>query len=70
MDIAIPVGLASLLYFHFVILPFNHLSANPIKWSDTFKQFNSMNCLSVFDHFVKLVVKGLRAFYVIQLTLI
>ena len=29
----------------------NPLSANPTKWS---------NCLSVFDHFVGLVLKGLR----------
>ena len=40
----------------------NPLSANPTKWSDTLKQFVAnllMNCLSVFDHFVKLVLKGL-----------
>ena len=41
---------------------FNPLSANPTKWSNTFKQFVgklSTNCLSVFDHFVKLALKGL-----------
>ena len=38
------------------------LSANPIKWSNTLKQFVGKlptNCLSVFDYFVKLAVKGL-----------
>ena len=41
---------------------FNPLSANPTKWSNTLKQFVDklpMNCLSMFDHFVKLVLKGL-----------
>ena len=41
----------------------NSLSANPTKWSDTFKQFVGnlpMNCFSVFDHFVGLALKGLR----------
>ena len=34
---------------------FNPLSANPIKWSNTLKEFVGnlpANCLSVFDHFV------------------
>ena len=40
----------------------NPLSANPTKWSNTLKQFvgNLPNCLSVFDHFVILALKGLR----------
>ena len=41
---------------------FNPLSANPTKWSNTLKQFIGnlpMNCLSVFDHFVKLALKGI-----------
>ena len=41
---------------------FNPLSANPTKWSNTLKQFVgklAMNCLSRFDHFVKLALKGL-----------
>ena len=41
----------------------NPLSANPTKWSNTLKQFVDKlltNCLSVFDHFVKLALKGLR----------
>ena len=39
------------------------LSANPIKWSNTLKQFIGnlpTNFLSVFDHFVKLALKGLN----------
>ena len=41
----------------------NFLSANPTKWSNTLKQSVGnfpTNCLSVFDHFVKLALKGLR----------
>ena len=40
----------------------NTLSANPTKWSNTFKQFVGkfpMNCLSVLDHFVGFALKGL-----------
>ena len=39
----------------------NPLSANPTKWSNTLKQFVGnfpTNYLSVFDHFVKLALKG------------
>ena len=39
----------------------NPLSANPTKWSNTLKQFVGKlptNCLSVFDHFVKLALKS------------
>ena len=42
---------------------FNPLSDNFTKWSNTFKQFVGKlptNCLSVFDHFVGLALKGLR----------
>ena len=35
----------------------NPLSANPTKWS------NTLNCLSVFDHFMVLALKGLRHYY-------
>ena len=41
----------------------NPLSANATRWSNTFKQFVDnlpTNCLSVFDHFVILALKGLR----------
>ena len=40
----------------------NPLSANPTRWSNTLKQFVGKlptNCLSVFDHFVGLALKGL-----------
>ena len=45
--------------------PFNSLSTNPTKWSNTLKQFVDKlptKCLSVFDHFVKLPLKGLKCF--------
>ena len=41
----------------------NLLSANPTKWSNTLKQFVAKlpaNCLSVFDHFMILALKGLK----------
>ena len=41
----------------------NPLSDNPTKWSNTLKQFDGnllMNCLSVFYHFVKLALEGLK----------
>ena len=50
------------LYCICISLSLNPLSANPIKWSNTLKQFVvklPKNCLSVFDHFVRLVLKGL-----------
>ena len=40
------------------------LSANPTKWSNTLKQFVGKlltNCLSMFDYFVGLALKGLKA---------
>ena len=46
-----------------LLLVINPLSGNFTKWSDTLKQFVSklpMNCFSVFDHFVGLVLKGLK----------
>ena len=41
----------------------NPLSTNFTKWSNTLKQFVGKlptNCLSVFDHFVGLALKGLK----------
>ena len=41
---------------------FSPLNANSTKWSSTLKQFVGKlptNCLSVFDHFVALALKGL-----------
>ena len=37
----------------------NPLSANPTKWSNIIV---CSNCLSVFDHFMKLALKGLTYF--------
>ena len=56
---------------YFMILPsifliFNPLSANLTKWSNTLKQFVGKlptNCLSVFDHFVGLALKGLSSLF-------
>ena len=45
-----------------LVFSFNPLSANLSQWSNTLNQFISKlptNCLSVFDHFVKLTLKGL-----------
>ena len=45
----------------------NPLSANSTKWSNTLKQCASAtNCLSVFDHFVKLALKGLKILQYLQ----
>ena len=46
----------------------NLLSSSFTKWSNTLKQFVGKlptNCLSVFDHFVGLVLKGLTVSLVI-----
>ena len=48
-----------MIYVHII----NPLSTNPTKWSNTLKQFvgkKPTNCLSVFDHFVGLALKGLN----------
>ena len=45
---------------------FNPLSANPEKWSNTLKQIVDnlpTICLSVFDHFMNLALKGLRRIF-------
>ena len=50
---------------------FNPLNANPSKWSNTLKQFVGKlptNCLSVFDHVVKLTLKGFKQNYLILLS--
>ena len=48
----------------------NHLSANPTKWANTLKQFVGKlptNCLSVFDYFVGLALKGfINSFKTVQ----
>ena len=48
---------------HSLLKSKSNLSANPTSWSNTLKQFVGnlpMNCLSVFRHFVKLALKGLK----------
>ena len=48
----------------------NPLSANFTKWSNTLKQFVGKlptNCLSVFDHFVGLALKGLMISYTLAI---
>ena len=49
-------------FLQFLTISLNLLSTNPTKWSNTLKQFVGKlpaNCLSVFDHFVILALKGL-----------
>ena len=45
------------------MLFFDPLSANPTEWPNTLKQFATSNlltdCLSAFDHFVGMALKGL-----------
>ena len=56
-------GLNAILYALSYLYTFNPLSANFIKWSNTLKQFVGKlptNCLSVFDYFVGLALKGSR----------
>ena len=52
---------SSQVWWHlsFICINLNPLSANPTKWSNTCSLF-PMNCLSVFDQFVGLVLKGLK----------
>ena len=48
----------------------NPFSANPTKWSNKPKQFVGnlpTNCLNVFEHFVKLALKGLNLPKTLQL---
>ena len=50
----------------FLIISINSLSANPTKWSKTLQQFVDnlpTNCLSVFDYFVGLALKGLTNYF-------
>ena len=57
-------------YFMKNVEGFNPLNSNITKWSNKLKQFISKlpkNCLSVFDHFVRLALKGLTKFWLIWL---
>ena len=50
---------------NFIQVNVNPFSANPEKWSNTLKQFVGKlptNCLSVFDHFMNLALKGLTGY--------
>ena len=69
-----PIGILTICSFvkhiannYLLMLPYhcliNPLSANPEKWSNTLKQIVGnlpTICLSVFDHFINLALKGLR----------
>ena len=51
-------------------MPINPLSDKFTKWSNTLKQFVGnlpANCLSLFGHFVGLVLKGLRDSQMLQI---
>ena len=53
----------------FLAVEFNPLSANPEKWSNTLKQIVGnlpTICLSVFDHFMNLALKGLKAIFLFK----
>ena len=55
-------GITSFILY--IKIQFNPLSANPTKWSNTLKQFIDnlpIICLSVFDNFVGLALKGLKS---------
>ena len=55
------------------IKPINPLSANPEKWSNTLKQIVGnlpTICLSVFDHFMNLALKGLKNYHKIKVFII
>ena len=47
---------------HYLALkPFKHQSQKIVKHNQTIRRQQLTNCLSVFDHFVGLVLKGLRS---------
>ena len=60
----IMVGKSRLVKASLITYP---LSANPTKWSNTFKQFACKlraNCLSLFNHFVGLALKESTLSYI------
>ena len=60
----------SFLCSNFAPPNFNPLYAKITKWSNTLKQFVGnlpTNCLSVFDHFVGLALKGLNTGFTVIL---
>ena len=57
----------------FIMIIINTLSTNFTKWSETLKQFIGnlpTNCLSVFDYFVGLALKGIIMFYYFEIFII
>ena len=61
-----PTDLILIIVSYFVhtyfLIKVKHLSANPTEWPNTLKQFVGnlpRNSLSVFDHYVKLTLKGI-----------
>ena len=55
--------IAGMDFISVILTKVNPLSAKFIKWSNAIKQFVGKlptNCLSVFDHFVGLALKGLN----------
>ena len=57
-----PISASCYIPYYCKFKNFNPLSANPTKWSNTFKQLVGnfpTNCLSVFDDFVGFALKGL-----------
>ena len=60
----IVISIKVIKYLILYNLQLNPLNAKFTKWSNTLKQFVGKlptNCLSVFDHFVGLTLKGLKA---------
>ena len=63
-------SLISCLILNIRLAIFKPLSANPTKWSNTLTQFVGRlptNCLSVFDYFVGLGLKGLKRILIAKL---
>ena len=61
--------LHSALFSNAFLIESNLVSENPTKWSNTLKQFVGKmptNCLSLFDHFVKLALKRLIEYNMID----
>ena len=60
------------IIFSIRLMLINPLNANPEKWSNTLKQIVGnlpTICLSVFDHFMNLALKGLKTLKKIKLTI-
>ena len=54
------------IYYSYNMKNYNSLNPNPTKWSNTLKQFVCKlptDCLSVFEDFVGLALKGIKGYY-------